>query len=357
MLAALEKAQGAHSAGEAFWLETQRDAAAEFAGKLATALEEQLEALAQIRVAYQAAGAATFTVDAEAISAVLDLIDTEGICAVFPDVADELRQRGDHERLIASLEELSRSDDLPSGDGEFPSSWIAAVEAVLPETIASLREFAGEVGNLPPTAEAGSDVGVECINPNGSHVTLDGSGSSDPDGDTLSFEWTDSTGTVVGSTAVVNVDVALGTSVFSLSVTAENGATDRDTVAVMVADTVDPSLTLSLSPAILWPPSHQLVSVTPTVDVADACDANPAIQLLSISSSEPDDGLGDGDTANDIQGADPGTDDREFGLRAERSGRRDGRVYTVTYQATDASGNKAQTQATTTVPHSRGGRN
>jgi hypothetical protein len=63
------------------------------------------------------------------------------------------------------------------------------------------------------------------------------------------------------------------------------------------------------------------------------------------------DSRADGNTTNDIQGADLGTDDREFGVRAERSGRGDGRTYTVVYEAEDGSGNKTLAQATIFVPH------
>ena len=38
-------------------------------------------------------------------------------------------------------------------------------------------------------------------------------------------------------------------------------------------------------------------------------------------------------------------------LRSERSGKGSGRVYTITYSATDASGHTTVRQATVTVPH------
>ena len=75
------------------------------------------------------------------------------------------------------------------------------------------------------------------------------------------------------------------------------------------------------------------------IGVADTCDSNPVVRLVSITSNEPDNGLGDGDKPNDIQGATFGSDDRKFELRSERSGTGLGRVYTITYSATDASGN------------------
>jgi endo-1,4-beta-xylanase len=75
------------------------------------------------------------------------------------------------------------------------------------------------------------------------------------------------------------------------------------------------------------------------------------VELVSITSNEADNGLGDGDTSDDIQGASYGTDDRQFLLRAERSGTGSGRIYTVTYSATDASGNATETTDEVTVPH------
>lgn len=70
----------------------------------------------------------------------------------------------------------------------------------------------------------------------------------------------------------------------------------------------------------------------------------------SLCANEADEGLGDGDMPNDVQGATFGTDDREFLLRAERSGLGTGRVYTVTYSVQDGSGNSTVRQATVTVP-------
>ena len=95
-----------------------------------------------------------------------------------------------------------------------------------------------------------------------------------------------------------------------------------------------------------------MVDITATVTVSDICDAAPSVVLTSVTSNEPDDakGNGDGKTVNDIQGAEIGTEDYEFQLRAERAGKGDGRVYTITYTVTDASGNSASASATVVVP-------
>ena len=59
----------------------------------------------------------------------------------------------------------------------------------------------------------------------------------------------------------------------------------------------------------------------------------------------------DGDTEVDIQEASLGSDDRTFLLRSERSGRGTGRIYKVTYEAMDGSGNKTRVTSTVTVDH------
>jgi hypothetical protein len=77
--------------------------------------------------------------------------------------------------------------------------------------------------------------------------------------------------------------------------------------------------------------------------------------LTSIVSNEPDNGTGDGDTANDIQDAAFGTPDTAFRLRAERAGPGDGRIYTIVYTGSDGSGNTASDVDLVVVPHHRGG--
>ena len=113
-------------------------------------------------------------------------------------------------------------------------------------------------------------------------------------------------------------------------------------------DTTPPTLTVSLSPATLWPPNDKLVPVTATITVTDDYDPAPEIQLVSITANEDLD-------ISDVKDVQPGTDDRQFSLAAKRAGTNlAGRIYTVTYSATDASDNKATASATVTVPHDQG---
>ncbi len=118
-----------------------------------------------------------------------------------------------------------------------------------------------------------------------------------------------------------------------------------------VADTTPPTLEVSVSPSILSPPNHRLVTIGASVTAQDNLDPNPTVELVSITANEPVNGKGDGNTESDIEDAAFGTDDREFTLRAERSGTGKGRIYTITYRARDAAGNATLATATVTVPH------
>ena len=121
-------------------------------------------------------------------------------------------------------------------------------------------------------------------------------------------------------------------------------------------DTTPPDLSISISPDTLWPANHKMVGVNITVTVSDTVDPLPQVILLSVISNEPDnaEGSSDGNTENDIQDEEIGTEDYSILLRAERNGNSDGRTYIITYQATDDSGNSSTANATVTVPHDQG---
>jgi len=105
-------------------------------------------------------------------------------------------------------------------------------------------------------------------------------------------------------------------------------------------DMTAPVVTCSVSPDRLWPPNHALVPVATAVGVADGGSGAAGFTLLAATSSQPDDGTGDGDTAGDIAGWTVGTADTAGSLRTERSGTT-ARVYTLRYQGSDVAGNTA----------------
>jgi len=205
-----------------------------------------------------------------------------------------------------------------------------------------------DVMNKPPVANAGGDQTVECDGSHSAQVTLNGSKSTDPDGDKLDYRWTWDSGAASG--AVVTVRLATGTHCATLTVRDPSGHMDRRVVTVTVADTTPPDLSVQLSPRVLWPVNHKMVNIRATVHASDSCGSVAELKLLSIVSNQADNGFGDGNTTHDIS-AKIGTLDQNFQLRAERAGPGRDRIYTVTYQATDDSGNQASVSQDVVVPH------
>lgn len=114
-------------------------------------------------------------------------------------------------------------------------------------------------------------------------------------------------------------------------------------------DTTPPKLTLSLSPNTLQE-NDKLTPITANINVKDDYDPTPEIKLESITANELLE-------TEDILDARLGTDDRQFMLKAKSEGKnKAGRIYTVVYSATDASGNRATATATVIVRHDNGER-
>src|SRR5207237_8966051 len=125
-----------------------------------------------------------------------------------------------------------------------------------------------------------------------------------------------------------------------------------DEVLVNVVDTQAPIVTTPVNVTQLWPPNHAMQRVANRISAADACDVSPAL-VVSVASNEPEDGSGDGDTAPDWQIVSNGDGTFDVWVRAERSGSGNGRVYTITAAAVEASGNSATRTAQVFVPHSQ----
>jgi hypothetical protein len=218
----------------------------------------------------------------------------------------------------------------------------------------------------PPVAVVSAPATAECAAAGGAVVTLDGSSSTDADSTPgtndaiFAFDWYEDFDTaaerLVGSGETIAATLALGAHALTLQVTDNGGESDTQDFTVTVADTTPPTLVVHADPATLWPPNHEMTPVRVSWEVADACDPEVQVLLVSVASSEPGDapGLQDGATESDIEGADVGTADTELALRAERDGGRAGRTYTLTYRASDDSGKATSALAIVVVPHDEG---
>jgi hypothetical protein len=165
--------------------------------------------------------------------------------------------------------------------------------------------------------------------------------------------------TFLGSGDLFSVWLPLGVHEITLEVSDAQGLADLDTITLAVVDTTPPQPSGSVSPSQLWPANHGMVPVSALLAASDLCDPAASIEIIldNATSDEADDapGLDDGATVNDIQDAQAGTADFVVEVRAERDGSLAGRTYTLTYTATDSSGNAASTPLTVFVPLDVGG--
>lgn len=286
--------------------------------------------------------------------------------------------------------------------------------------------------NQPPVADAGNDLTVEQESYAGTLVTLDGSGSTDPDStpgtndDIIFFDWYEAT--PLGSGETIDYTFPLGIHTVRLVVSDNYGETDDDEVIITVVDTTPPTIncpddvtveqeshagtvvplqatatdigdpnlvitsdkldiyplgvttvtftatdasgnsvscsmtvtvvdttaptinSISASPDTLWSPNHKMVEITVAVDCEDISDSAPVCQIVNVTSNEPINDLGDGNTEADWEITGPYT----VNLRAERAGVLTDRIYTIHVECTDASGNTATATVDVTVPHDQG---
>jgi hypothetical protein len=216
----------------------------------------------------------------------------------------------------------------------------------------------GRIDNVPPVADGSrTQEIVECSAPALTPVTLDGTASSDPDaGDAITYyQWFlaqgGEDGEGRGNEAQQAVALPLGRSDFFLHVYDQDLSAAQTAVSVDVVDTTPPSLSLSPSELCLWAPNHRRVRFRLLSDISvaasDVCDASTEVSILSVQSNEPDNGLGDGNTSDDISFS-----EEAVCVRGERSGTGEGRTYTVTIQARDDSGNTTTKPLLIRVPHS-----
>lgn len=127
-----------------------------------------------------------------------------------------------------------------------------------------------------------------------------------------------------------------------------DGTSDSCSFNITVNDTEFPVVSAAtVDKSLLWPPNHQLETVTVNYTATDNCSVNC---VLTVSSNEPLDGLGDGDTSPDWEVIDA----HHVLLRVERSGTGTGRIYTITVTCTDPAGNTVVRTVTVKVPRSLG---
>jgi hypothetical protein len=117
-----------------------------------------------------------------------------------------------------------------------------------------------------------------------------------------------------------------------------------DLVSVDFVNTPPNCSAVAASPTTLWPPNHQLHTIT--LSGATDPDGPVTLSVTGVTQDEPVGGTPDaaaGGSADQVQ------------VRAERDGAGDGRIYRISYTATDADGGTCSGTATVSVAHDNSG--
>jgi hypothetical protein len=197
------------------------------------------------------------------------------------------------------------------------------------------------VANIPHTPVAVVQANPTSANEGGATVQLDGSMSSDPDMDQLTYVWTQCGGPPVtlvygpGDTAHVmpmfvtpwvSADTVLK---FKLTVSdwPASSSSAYVTVTVINSHTPPDASHARADVSVLWPPDHKMAQVH--IIGLDNPNNDP-VTIDTVTQDERTNGLGDGDTPIDAN-----INGDTVLLRAERSGNGNGRVYKVCFTIHD----------------------
>jgi probable HAF family extracellular repeat protein len=191
----------------------------------------------------------------------------------------------------------------------------------------------------PPIADPSTYEPQECTGRAGALISLDGSGSYDPDGEAIvSYKWEGYFGRTTGIAPTVLLP--LGNNKVKLTVADATNSSLPVTTVVSVVDTIPPSITsLSVTLAKSWSPSlyNKMVPLKVAVSASDVCSASTNCKIISITSNR----ASDADKPVNWQI----TDDLTANVLAEK-----GRVYTISVKCKDATGNFATKTVTYSVP-------
>ena len=193
----------------------------------------------------------------------------------------------------------------------------------------------------PPSIVCPAPTIAECRGPDGAFVNPGQATSSDL-----------CTGVTVTGPAPRLFPRGTTTVTYTSSDTTGNTASCDSTISVV--DTTPPTVSVG-HPAPLLPANHQYHTVSLDdchIEVQDTCGGplSPSTshaEITCVTSNEPDNSHGDGNTINDIVIL----DDHTLKLRAERDGGGNGRVYNVHFRVKDQAGNPQDGVCSFVVPH------
>jgi hypothetical protein len=221
-----------------------------------------------------------------------------------------------------------------------------------------------QIDNSPPTTVCGGQVTSSVWSPVNLHASV-----ADYDGDPLTWAWQEggirygegtayplSGGTPLDLSVLTLPDgLSRGLHTLTLNVDDGNNPVVSCNQVVSVIDTQTPTLAPVATPSILWPPNHQMVDVTIETHATDNSREPVTLSVDQIWSTENPDKDGDGHTIPDWQvvSIDQANGVVRVELRSERSGKGEGRTYTLVITARDLAGNATTANVQVKAPHDK----
>jgi len=171
--------------------------------------------------------------------------------------------------------EVSFSTVINLQDGSHP---IVVTTADSSKLVTTQTHVVTKVLNQAPIADAGTYGFVEQSNANGANIILNGTASSDADGDVLSYAWSGPFGRATGISPNVNIPAGIS----NINLVVNDGMLDSTTssVIVTVKDTIEPSVTAPTFVNIEATGLQTSVSLTPAA-------ATDAVGVISLSNDAP----------------------------------------------------------------------
>ena len=263
---------------------------------------------------------------------------------------NEPLERADNAVLSGASTSSSGFSVPSSGTGIAPVDAVSALPGV---TLRASGVPDPEGPNLAPTITCPAPATLQC---NNGAVAVMSVVVNDGDGDPLVVIWTVDgvkyqtdiipAGSSLPNSVAFGANFESGEHTVQVSVSDGKSSPVSCTTSISVQDFTPPTIqSLVASPNVLSRPDHRLVPVSLSVSANDNCGPVTS-KIKSVKSNEPISGLGHGDLSPDwiITG------DLTLQLRAERSVKGRGRIYTVTVESKDAAGNSSTGDVTVTVP-------
>ncbi len=259
----IEKYRSAKDAGNDQYIYLQARAVKEFSDMLITNLNDTKHALERYKAEQINHGWGNSIYDVSEIRALQDRLATTGLT---PDEIEDLKDSGFSDADITAMIDRVVGQEIPSEDFTRAGT-IEDIIASIDDSIPDFQDLSNQAQAVmddigpyvlkhhPIAVPGGPYTGDE-----GSPITFDGTGSSDPDGDALTYEWDfdldgdfdDASGAIVTWTWNSEFSGMIG-----LKVTDPSGLSDIAYTSVTVSSVNDPPIIDSFTPADLEPTASQ----------------------------------------------------------------------------------------------------